>query len=189
MDITIKKLTPSLINEYLHFFDNTDHHEDGYKCYCVGWSSANYSGEDFKNEKVRRNAVSDYIKENYIQGYLAFYNDKIIGWCNANEKSNCFNSLYGKMYMGDIKKENEKVKSIFCFVVSPEFRRKGVAKLILEYIINDAKNDGFEFIESYPNKEFESEAFDYMGPLKLYENLGFNYSYDFDFKIVMRKKL
>ncbi len=189
MTIEIKKLTPELTDMYLDFFDNTEHYEDGYKCYCVGWGSAKHSGEDFLVEANRRGAVSEYISKGYLQGYLAFSGGKIIGWCNANNKTDCFDCLYGQMYMGDIKRESAMVKSVFCFVVAPHMRKKGIAKLLLSHIIKDATNDGYDYIEVYPNKEFLSEAYDYMGPRKMYEDLGFAYAYDMEPKIVMRKKL
>ncbi len=50
MNIQIKKLTPVLLNDYLHFFDTTPHHtnkpED--RCYCVGWCNTNSEGSDDK---------------------------------------------------------------------------------------------------------------------------------------------
>jgi len=35
-----------------------------------------------------------------------------------------------------------KVKSIFCFAIAPEMRGKGIAKLLLERVCEDAESDG-----------------------------------------------
>jgi len=37
MDISIKKLTPTRVDEYMAFFDNTAHNASGKhdKCYCI----------------------------------------------------------------------------------------------------------------------------------------------------------
>jgi GNAT superfamily N-acetyltransferase len=99
------------------------------------------------------------------------------------------------MYFGDVPKEEPdsgiKVKSVFCFVVAPEMRHKGISKLLLEYVCKDATVEGFDFVEAYPNKEFNSERFEYMGPIKIYEDQGFKKYIEFAEgpKIIMRKEL
>jgi len=65
-----------------------------------------------------------------------------------------------------------RVKSIFCFLVAPEFRRKGITKLLLERVCQDAVNDGFDFIEAYPLKGYINEAKDFMGPVGLFKKYG-----------------
>ena len=82
-----------------------------------------------------------------------------------------------------------KVKSIFCFAVAPEMRGKGIAKLLLEQVCKDAKSNGFDFVEAYPNKKFVDEAEDYMGPIALYEKTGFTVCYETEEKLVMRRSL
>ncbi len=82
-----------------------------------------------------------------------------------------------------------KVKSVFCFAIAPEMRRKGVAKLLLERVCKDAKKDSFDFVEAYPNKKFVDEAEDYMGPVALYEKTGFSVCYETEQKLVMRRSL
>jgi Acetyltransferase (GNAT) family. len=58
---------------------------------------------------------------------------------------------------------NNKVKSVFCFMIAPAAQRKGVATRLLERVIIDATNDGFELIETYPKKDFVSLSRDFYG--------------------------
>lgn len=192
MDIDIRKLTPELTEDYLHFFDTTPHSTniDEHKCYCVCWCNDNYEGKDFSTAEKRRDMAIAYINGDNIQGYLAYCDNKVVGWCNANTRSDCFECQSGKMYMGSFKKdENIKVKSVFCFVIAPEMRRNGIAGLLLKRVCEDATQDSFDFVEAYPNKEFINTEDDFMGPVKLYEKLGFTACYEADIKLVMRKKL
>ena len=85
--------------------------------------------------------------------------------------------------------EDVKIKSIFCFVVAPEMRRKGVAELLLEGVCQDAAKDGFDFAEAYPEKEFVNECEDYQGPAGLYVKSGFTVYYETEKKLIMRKRL
>ena len=81
--------------DYVHFFDTTEHDDNipEHKCYCVCWCNDDYEGKDFSSAEKRRKAAVDYIKGNNIQGYLAFYEGQIIGWCNANTKADCLNRI------------------------------------------------------------------------------------------------
>lgn len=192
MDIYIQKLTQELVEDYLHFFDTTPPYtnkpED--RCYCVGWSNTNCESQDFSTAKKRRYAAIEYINGNNIQGYLAYYNNKVVGWCNANTRSDCFECQYGKMYLkGSFDKEMAKVKSVFCFAILPEMRRKGIAEALLNRVCKDSLQDDFDFIEAYPNKKIGSKDNECMGPLKLYEKLGFTVCYDIAHKVIMRKNL
>ena len=82
-----------------------------------------------------------------------------------------------------------RVKSIFCFAIAPEMRRKGIAKLLLERVCRDAAQDGFDFVEAYPNKKFINEAEGFVGPAEMYIKSGFTVYYETEQKLVMRKKL
>ena len=82
-----------------------------------------------------------------------------------------------------------KVKSIFCFAIAPEMRRMGISKRFVERICLDAFQNGFDFVEAYPNKKFVNEAEDYMGGLNLYDKSGFTAYSETEEKLVVRKQL
>lgn len=196
MNIEIRKLTPDLVEDYVNFFDTTPHadNKDEHRCYCVWWCNDDYEGKDFTSSiEVRRDYAIQYVKGNNIQGYLAYYDDKVVGWCNANTKADCLKCYCWRRFMGFVSTEEStpdiKVKSVFCFAIAPEMRRKGIAKLLLERVCQDATQDGFDFVEAYPNKEFIDEAEDFLGPAEVYKKSGFTVHYETDRQFVMRKQL
>lgn len=195
MNIEIRKLTPALAEAYVHFFDSTPHADnmDEHKCYCVWWCNDDSEGKDFFSLEKRRDWAIQYIRGNNIQGYLAFCGDDIVGWCNANTKADCLKCYCWRRFMGSIPTEEStlsiKVKSIFCFAIAPRMQRKGVAKRFVERVCKDAAQDGFDFVEAYPNKEFIDEAQDFMGPAELYRKSGFTVHHETEQKLVMRKQL
>lgn len=179
MEFEIKKLSPELEEDYLRFFDATPHDDgiDEHKCYCICWSSADHAQErpDFSTAQKRREMAGRYIRSGKLQGYLAYQGGKPVGWCNTNTRADCRRCESWLRFMQDIPKNEPplKVKSVFCFVIAPEMRRKGIATKLLERVCADAAAEGFDLVEGYPKKGFTGPAQDFMGPSAMYEKMGF----------------
>lgn len=192
MNIEIRRLTPELADDYVHFFDITPHDEyvDEHKCYCVCWCSDDYQGKDFSTAAKRRAAAHDYVKRGIIQGYLAYHHGQPVGWCNANAKADCQKCCSWRMFMKDVPvNPYERVKSVFCFVIAPQYQRHGIATMLLQRIIEDAQLDDFDVVEAYPNIEFSNAASEFMGPASMYEKQGFINTSQIGQKTLMRKTL
>ena len=191
MEIEIRKLTPELVDDYVKFFDITPHSTgiEEHRCYCVCWASTKGNLEECATAAQRREVAKRYIKNHFLQGYLAYHENKVVGWCNANTKFECYECISWQMSMNDIRKDDKRVKSVFCFAIAPEYQRKGIGSRMLEKVCEDAKNDGFEYVEAYPNAEFIDTEQDFMGPVSMYEKLGFTLSYETSTKKVMVKTL
>lgn len=195
MNIEIRKLTPDLAEDYVRFFDTTPHDNnvDAHKCYCVCWCNDDYEGKDFSTAEKRRKCALQYIKNNNIQGYLAYSGDAVVGWCNANTKSDCLKCVSWRKFMDYVPLEESatgvKVKSIFCFVIAPEMKRKGIATLLLDRVCRDAAQDGFDFAEAYPYRESSYQSSDFGGYFQMYKKSGFYVSSETEKGTVMRKQL
>ena len=191
MSIKIRKLSPDLAEDYVHFFDTTPHDDniDEAKCYCVCWCNDNYEGKDFSTPAKRKAAAFRYIKDGNIQGYLAYSSGKVVGWCNANTKLDCLQCYSWRTYMGHVPIGEQKIKSIFCFVIAPEMKRKGIATQLMLQVCQDAARDGFDFIEVYPNRNSVDDAAHFAGPLSMYQKSGFSVFFETEQGLVMRKPL
>lgn len=190
MNIEIKRLTSELAEDYVHFFDVIPHNEKhNMKCFCVCWASNVPEGFEVRPEA---NVALQFVRNGNLQGYLAYCAGKVIGWVNANTKSECLNCLGWQWsrtaYPTD--GETEKyTKSIFCFTIAPEFQRKGIATMLLERVCDDAKQDGFRFVEAYPDKILTEKSEGFVGYTAMYEKLGFTVHYETENRCVMRKEL
>lgn len=195
MEIEIRRLGPNLLQDYLHFFDETPHstNKAEHRCYCVCWCSDNYKDKDFSTAAKRRTIAVDYVIGGNIQGYLAYHGKKVVGWCNANTKADCLECCSWQMFMRAVTRTEAspctKVKSVFCFAIAPEMRSKGLAGMLLSRVCEDAKRDGFDFVEAYPNKEFRNTEDDFMGPVQMYKKAGFSVCYEAGDRLVMRRRL
>ena len=197
MNIMIKPLTPDLYPVYLDFFDNwafSDGNPNG-PCYCNApimdaagiRQMENEFGDDVKGT-LRRYAVKQ-LDEAKIFGYFAFDGDTSIGWCNAgNMDAYLINDF---QFIPDFARQNAcgKTMSVVCFIITPEYRGKGVATALLEHIISDAKAKGYAAVEGYANIQKEQKYYDYKGPVRLYQRAGFVEAVRADDIAVMRKAL
>ena len=195
MNIEIRKLMPDLAEDYAHFFDVTPHdvNIDERKCYCVTWRSDDSYVNDgdhwFPSREERREHAIQFVKAGSLQGYLAYYNGEIVGWCNANaDCQGCVSYLRSfwpiDEYCADIR-----VKSIFCFVIAPKVQRMGIATQLIERVCMDASADGFDFVEAYAYDKFTDVIHDFRGPLAMYEKCGFVKYAEREGKVVVRKAL
>jgi len=201
IDIEIKKLTPYLPEDYLRFFDN-DHagHLQADRCYCISWCSEdNHKLDGMQYPENRREYAIQCINNGVLQGYLAYHEGRAVGWCNANTKSECLN-CYGWHITftdgktlekaGDIP-QGAKIKSVYCFAIAQDMKRKGVASKLLERVCTDAAKDGFDYVEAYTNtnKKFINDFDDCRGHREMYEKHGFKKHKKIKNILIMRKPL
>ena len=192
MDIEIRKLTPDLAEAYVHFFDVTPHdvNIDEQKCYCITWrNDSTYEGNDhwYATREERRARALGFVKSGCIQGYFAYLNGEIIGWCNATADCQGGVAYLRSFWPIEEPREGVRIKSIFCFVIAPHLQRQGIATRILERICEDATQEGFDFVEAYTNENHTD--LDFRGPLAMYEKCGFYRCAKQDGRIVVRKAL
>ena len=145
----------------------------------------------YPSPEERRTHAIQRVQGGNIQGYVAYLDNEIVGWCNSNTKSNCQEILeYWRFGAGvpiDECPAGEKIKLIFCFVIAPHVQGKGLATQILGHVCKDAADDGFDFVEAFTHSEFTQDGF--RGPLALYEKCGFIKHAEKEGKIVVRKSL
>ncbi len=67
-------------------------------------------------------------------------------------------------------------------------RGKGIAHLLLDRIVQDAKEQSYSYVEGYPfaDRKFE---YQYHGPIPLYEKHGFRMVAQKEWFCIMQKKL
>ena len=210
MNLIVKRLTPELAEDYFDFFDNRAFSDNSpyYPCYC---NAFNMSVERIRSEIIEqtnangggtegwkcalRKAAQSMVEKGEIQGYLAYDNGISVGWCNANDKGSYYR--FGEFNLDELSVDEEKVedssgekvKSVVCFEIAPEYRGRGLATALLQRVCEDALQDGYEYVEAYPAIREEKEELDFTGPVRLYEKLGFTRFEQRGQMLVMRKKI
>jgi len=197
MDVTVKKLTSKLGRDYIEFFDNNAFSDgsDFAGCYCTwyNWTDDLEKERSQCSEEMRKcfkkELAKKYIQHGLLQGYLAYLDGKVVGWCNVNDRGN-YDRINEKNRpdLWDDFVVADRVKSIVCFVVAPNMRGKGIATTLLKTLCADAKIDNYSYIEAYPSVGGFKEL-NYHGPISMYEKLGFILQDNTTGETVVRKYL
>lgn len=179
MDITIRPLTPDLAGDYFDFFENRAFTDDSpYRCYCQYYQlskeqfSSAYGGADEADfGRLSREVAEAQIAQGALQGYLAYDGGVAVGWCNANDRANYPADPYFDVPYHAPAEARE--KAVICFEIAPEYRGKGVATALLQRVISDAEAAGYAAVTAFPAVRTQRFEWDYQGPVRLYEKLGF----------------
>lgn len=170
MNYTVKALEPEHVNGWLDFFESRAFADNPWwkSCYCTHYHKTKDSTE-MQPKLTNREYAKWLIESGRMKGYLAFTQDGIIvGWCNANDRR-AYLALDTDTAGGDVK-----VKSVVCFVIQKEYRKKGIATQLLQRVVSDAKDEGFDYVEAYPSTRAKSDSGNYRGPATLYVKNGFS---------------
>lgn len=193
MGIEIRRLTPEMAEDYIGFFDATPHNVNtgGGKCYCITWrSDDSYTGNGdhwFPTPEERRARALGFVGSGSLQGYLAYDGSKPVGWCNANGDCKLCLQYLGSFWPIAREPDGIQVKSVFCFVIAPDWQRRGIATRLLRRVCQDAACEGYDFVEAYVDRNAEDG--DFRGYLAMYEKCGFSIFDERAGRAVVRKAL
>jgi GNAT superfamily N-acetyltransferase len=169
MELEIRKLAPGMTDDYLDFFENRAFSDNpGWDdCYCCFY---HFRGKDWDNRTASQNRedVIGRIETGGMHGFLAYADGKAVGWCHADDISSMERLASRAKKSGAVK-----TGAIVCFLIAPEYRRRGIAKALLQQTVADFKANGYACIEAYPRLRGKTDAENYHGPLDMYLSSGF----------------
>jgi ribosomal protein S18 acetylase RimI-like enzyme len=187
LSIDVRPLTEERLGDYLRFFDEkafTDNPRWA-SCYCYfPYHDPDKIDWQRRTGPENRTAISACVRDGTAQGYLAYAGSEVVGWCNAAPRR-----LY-PMLNDAPAPDAETTGSIFCFIVAPAYRDKGIARSLLAAACHGLRARGMRAVEARPVKEAKSAAANHHGPLSLYLSAGFSVvREDEDGTVLVRKSL
>jgi GNAT superfamily N-acetyltransferase len=146
--------------------------DDGAPCCCQYWrmTSADYSRSSLE---ARREALRSQLAESLPAGMLAYLNGEPVGWCGFGPRERVGRLVRSRTIpvVDDVP-----VWSVYCFTVRVGFRRRGVARALLDGLISFARERGAPALEAYPvdtgGARIHGTAA-YVGTVGMFERAGF----------------
>ena len=152
----IERLTPARGNDYLRFFD----HERGpafadnpewAKCYChfyevpvaISWSTL--------DDHANRAAMDARIASGEMEGFLAYSGDEVVGWVNAQPYHKLQHACARlRIATPTLPVPRHEAAAIVCFVTAPDWRRRGVARALLDGALENFAARGIFVVDAFP---------------------------------------
>jgi GNAT superfamily N-acetyltransferase len=188
-DVLVRRLTPSLLDDWLGFFDHNAFADnpDWSGCYCQ-WFHADHAERDWDLRTADENRIASIgqISAGSLRGYLAYVEGHPVGWCQAAPRLGIPNIANDpELAVGDA----DEVGSIVCFVVAQASRGQGVAARLLDSACAGFREEGLRTAEAYPSRTAAGDAANYHGPLALYLGAGFKLYRELDSLLIVRREL
>jgi GNAT superfamily N-acetyltransferase len=116
---------------------------DGDKgCWCQAWRGVEVKGEP-RPDALRRQLAMNHVPP----GYLAYLDGEPVGWVGVSVRT-LTPRLVNSRTIPAV--DDLPVWSIGCFRIRPGYRRRGVATVLLDAVVAEARAAGAPAVEAYP---------------------------------------
>lgn len=148
-------------------------------CWCQYWrvpaSEYGRTSREQLAEKLveRKKGLRSWLEGPSPPGVIAYIDNQPAGWCGFGPRQEMKRLVRSRTIPAV---DDVPVWSLVCFLVLPEYRRRGVARVLLRGAIECARVHGAPALEAYPIDpagERISSPSAYVGTVSLFEKEGF----------------
>ena len=149
-------------------------------CWCQYWrmSASAYgrlSAGELEGDRLvqRKEALRQQLERPVAPGMLAYLDGQVVGWCGFGPRAEMERLVRSRTIPA---LDDQPVWAIVCFLVRVGYRRRGVARALLQGVIDYAREQGAPALEAYPvdpGGERIDVTFAYVGTVAMFEAAGF----------------
>jgi GNAT superfamily N-acetyltransferase len=162
----VRRLSATLRHDFYRVHDAT--HGCGW-CACVAWWVPTWDGWNERTAEENRAFRDALIARGEEDGYLLYEDGRPVGWCQAGPRDR-WPKLRAAMESGP----DPDVWVIPCFLMLPAERRRGLARRLLDGVLEDLRARGGRRVEAFPRSGSDLPAEDaWTGPESLFLGAGF----------------
>jgi GNAT superfamily N-acetyltransferase len=175
-EVTVHQVTADRVDDWLSLFDHEAFvgRPEWAACYCMEPHRGRSAGAGLPDDphwRDNRAAMVERLTTGATHGYLAYVDGHAAGWTNASLRSEY--RLYADV--DPVGPAPDTVIGVSCYIISPPYRRHGLASALLDRVIADAAGRGAAWVEAYPFNEApdDSDGAMFRGPRSMYQERGF----------------
>jgi ribosomal protein S18 acetylase RimI-like enzyme len=116
-------------------------------CWCMWWRVENAKSWDLHKGNQNRDDLKQLIESGKVYAILAFDGVRPIGWCTYGPRESFPRLMKSRPLSRDIPPH---LWSIICFFIHKNYRRQGIADLLLQKGIEQCFFHGAQEIEAFP---------------------------------------
>lgn len=172
MAIEIKPLNPDMGETFTDYVANLDFHHAPHWQFCnCQYYHVKCSTETWRARTAEMNQVlaQQNIQNGVMHGFVAFDDDKMVGWVNANDWRN-YALLEDDKQLQALE---GKTGLVICFLIHPEYRRQGLSSRLLKTAVDNFREEGFDRVMGRPFTWKTHPERQYHGVPIMFEELGF----------------
>lgn len=146
-----------------------DHAPEWKGCFCRFYhTSCSFPEWIKRTPETNKNETLLEVEQGNMKGYLAYADDLVVGWVNANDLRSYprLASVWEDLPSGI------KIALTICFVVHPKYRQTGIAGKLLDKAIAGFRQEGFDAAIALPFEDLKAERM-YRGRIAMYEKRGY----------------
>jgi GNAT superfamily N-acetyltransferase len=171
MHLEVKRFSPDLRSDFFRL--HSEENGCGW-CFCTAWWVPTWDGWSERTTEQNREFRENLLESGEYDGYILYENEHPIGWCQAGPHNRLKKLV--KQFSLD---ERDDVWAITCFLISPQFRNRGMAYTLLEGVLKNIKTRGAKKVLAFPKVgQGLDELSLWNGPLSMYIRAGFFVSQD-----------
>lgn len=140
-------------------------------CWCQSWRGTTPgAGAD---PGARRRTLRAQLDAKPPPGMIAYFGGEPVGWCGFGPRPSLPRLVRSRTIPA---LDDRAVWAIGCFVVRPGYRRRGVARALLDAVVAYARASGAPGVEGYPVDPEGSRvntSFGFVGFAHMFERAGF----------------
>ncbi|SOC52438.1 GNAT family N-acetyltransferase [Ornithinimicrobium cerasi] len=118
----------------------------GQACWCLSHRLLTAQLKDGGTER-REEVMRELCEGPVPPGLLAYVDGELAGWVGAAPRSSM---SYVESSSRLVRAHDDDVWVVICLRVRPEFRRRGLTRLLIEAVVAEAARSGADAVEAYP---------------------------------------
>lgn len=150
------------------FFIHSKTHDTDW-CFCSAWWVRTWEGWGQRSAEQNLDVRNSILQRGEYDGFILYKDSKPVAWAQV-----CQRDKLEKLVDQFSLEPDESVWSITCMLVVPNERRAGVARVLLERILEHVKATGVTTVQVFPKRVSDPDELDlWNGPEQLYRDFNF----------------